>query len=388
MFNFFFKDQSVMTTIFHICRTQLRSAGLLIKTSKKFLVKGALLASVGMVAGCGNNGASQSSEVKGDDSAPPTQAMEASNGVTEAKAPKTIAISAIVEHPSLNDIRKGLLHGLAELGYQDGQNLTVNFQSAAGNMATAAQIAKQFVSDGPDAIVAITTPTAQSLAAATTSIPLIYTAVSDPVAAKLIGTDGKATQANITGLSSQLPLEPQIELFTKLVPNARRVGFVYSPGEANSVSIRDQLALELPKRGMELVDVPANRSADVANATRGLEGRADLIYTSLDNGVTSAMEAMVQVANELKIPVITSDEFGVRRGAMAALGVNDFDFGIATAKLVAEVLNGKAPNEVDPAVMNTLTLYLSPKHAQNQGVSIDESLLKDAINVDTVSPRQ
>lgn len=337
-----------------------------------------------LLTACGQNGSNTTAppaETKTDTATTPADAPA-------EKAAKKIAITAIVEHPSLDDIRLGVIDGLASLGYKDGQNLTVNFQSAQGSMATAGQIAKQFVSDNPDAIVAITTPTAQSLAAATTSIPLIYTAVSDPVAAKLIDTNNQGTQPNITGLSSQLPLEPQIDLFTKVKPDAKRIGFVYSPGEANSVAIKEQLAVELPKRGMTLVDIPANRSSDVADATRALAGKADLIYTSLDNGVASAMEAMVQVANELQIPVITSDEFSVRRGATAALGVNDYDFGLTTAKMVADVLDGKAPNEVPPQVMNTLTLFISPKHAAAQGVTVDLTTLGEGVNVDTTPPRQ
>lgn len=319
-------------------------------------------------------GCSQESPKTETASTPPT---------TEQKPNKTVAISAIVEHPSLDDIRRGVIHGLGELGYKEGQNLTVNFQSAQGNMATAGQIAKQFASDNPDAIVAISTPTSQTLAAATSTIPLIYTAVSDPVAAKLIDDKGVATQANITGLSSELPLEPQIALFTKIKPDAKRIGFVYSSGEANSVSLKERLAVELPKHGMTLVEIPINRSSDVSNATRALDGKADLIYTSLDNNVASAMEAMVSVANELKLPIITSDEFSVRRGATAGLGVNDFDFGVTTAKMVATALDGTPPAQIKPQVMNTLTLYISPKHAETQGVKIDETLLKDAINVDT-----
>lgn len=335
----------------------------------------ALTLAIALLTGCGN------------DKPTATPAEETTQDTTTQKAPKTIAIGAIVEHPSLDDIRKGVIYGLGQHGYQEGQNLTVNFQSAQGNMATMGQISKQFAADTPDAIIAITTPTAQSLAAATQSIPLIYTAVSDPVAAKLIDNNNQALQANITGLSSQLPLEPQLDLFTQIKPGAKRIGFVYSPGEANSVAIKEQLAIELPKRGMTLVDVPANRSADVAAATRALDGRADLIYTSLDNGVASAMEAMVGVANELKIPVIASDEFSVRRGASAGLGVNDFDFGVTTAKLVAQTLDGTKPTDIAPEVMNKLTLYVSPKHAQNQGVTISNELIKDAIDVDSL-PRK
>lgn len=308
--------------------------------------------------------------------------------MNESLPSKRIAISAIVEHPSLDDIRLGVLDGLASVGYTEGQNLTVNFQSAQGNMATAGQIAGQFAADAPDVIVAITTPTAQSLAAATQSIPLVYTAVSDPVAAKLITADNAAAQPNITGLSSQLPLEPQIELFSKIKPEAKRIGFVYTPSEANSVAIKDKLATLLPAYGMTLVDVPANRSAEVADATRALSGRADLIYTSMDNGVASAMEAMVMVANELRLPIITSDEFSVRRGATAGLGVNDYDFGRKTAEMVVRILKGEAPSSIPPAVMNTLTLYVSPTHGVAQGVTINETLLSEAVNVDVVKPRQ
>lgn len=318
----------------------------------------------------------------GGDKAPETPKAEPQATQTD-KAPKTIAISAIVEHPSLDDIRKGVVHGLGELGYKDGQNLTVHFQSAQGNMATAGQIAKQFASDNPDAIVAITTPTAQSIVAVTQEIPVVYTAVSDPVAAKLINEQGVANQPNITGLSSELPLEPQLALFTKIKPDAKRIGYVYSPSEANSVALKERLAVELPKAGMTLVDVPANRSADVANATRSLAGKVDLIYTSMDNGVASAMEAMVGVANEIDVPIVTSDEFSVRRGASVGLGVNDFDFGVMTAKMVAQVLDGTKPADIKPQVMNTLTLYVSPKHATEQGVSVSDELLKDAVNVDT-----
>lgn len=135
---------------------------------------------------------------------------------------------------------------MAAEGYVKGQNLTVNFQSAQGNTATAGQISKQFVADKPDAIVAISTPTAQSLAAATKEIPIVYTAVSDPVAAKLITQQNTPTQPNITGLSSQLPLAPQLDFMQKIMPSAKSIGYVFSAGEMNSVALRDKLNIALP----------------------------------------------------------------------------------------------------------------------------------------------
>ena len=309
-------------------------------------------------------------------------AATAENSTATDKPAKSIAITQIVEHPSLDDMRRGIIDELADNGYVEGQNLTVNFQSAQGNTATAGQIAKQFAGDNPDAIVAISTPSAQSVVAATTTIPIIYTAVSDPLGAKLITADGKPFQSNLTGLSSQLPLEPQLDLLQQIKPDLKTIGYVYSPGEANSVSLRENLKQALPARGLSLLDIPANRPTDIGMATRSLQGRADIIYTSFDNNVASAFEAMTQAANELKLPIIASDEFSVKRGATAALGVNDYDFGRATGKMVYRVLNGEAVNTIKPEVMNDLTLYVSPKHAKTQGVSLPAELLKNAINVD------
>lgn len=305
------------------------------------------------------------------------------NTATTDKPAKTLAITQIVEHPSLDDMRRGIIDELADNGYIEGQNLTINFQSAQGNTATAGQIAKQFAGDNPDAIVAISTPSAQSVVASTTSVPIVYTAVSDPLAAKLINADGTPFQANLTGLSSQLPLEPQIDLLQQIKPNAKTIGYVYSPGEANSVALRDRLKEMLPTRGLSILDIPANRPTDIGMATRSLQGRADIIYTSMDNNVASAFEAMTQAANELKMPIVASDEFSVQRGATAGLGVNDYDFGRKTGKMVYRILNGEAVSTIKPEIMNDLTLYVSPKHAKAQGVSLSAEIMKNAVDVDT-----
>ena len=313
---------------------------------------------------------------------PSTDTVASADTETTEKPAKNLAITQIVEHPSLDEMRRGIIDELADNGYVEGQNLTVNFQSAQGNTATAGQIAKQFAGDNPDAIVAISTPSAQSVVASTKTVPVIYTAISDPVAAKLIDQNNVPIQSNVTGLSSQLPIAPQLDNIQKIVPNAKTIGYVYSPGEINSVIVLNQLKELAPARGLEILDVTANRPTDVAMATRSLAGRADVIYTSLDNNVVSAFEAMAGAANELDIPVIASDEFSVRRGATAALGVNDYDFGRTTGKMVYRVLNGEAINTIKPEVMNTLTLYASPKHAAEQGTRLTDDLLKNAINVD------
>lgn len=293
---------------------------------------------------------------------------------------KTVAITAIVEHPALDDVRKGVIDELNEAGFTDGENLTINFQSAQGNTATAGQIAKQFVADSPDVIVAIATPSAQSVAAATSSIPLVFSAVTDPVAAKLVPKlDGSGT--NVTGASDALPYEPQIELMRQIIPDLKNVGYVYSPGEVNSTIVLKALKENLAPLGIDVHEAPAQRSNDIAMAARSLEGKVDMIYTSTDNNVVSAYESLFQIAKESKIPLIASDTSSVARGAVAALGVDYYVLGRETGKIVVRILNGENAGEIPVYTPQNLDLYVSPKNAEAEGITLPKAVIDRAKEV-------
>lgn len=291
-----------------------------------------------------------------------------------ANTQKTVNITAIVEHPALDAVRHGLIEELAQEGFKEGQNLKINFQSAQGNTATAGQIAKQFVAENPDVIVAIATPSAQSVVAATRSIPVVFSAVTDPVEAKLVPS-WEASGTNVTGASDQLPLDPQIDLMKQIIPNLKSVGYVYSPGEVNSTVVQKELESKLGAQGIKLVAVPAQRTTDIAPAARSLQGKVDVIYTSLDNNVVSAYESLYQAAKETKIPLIASDTDSVTRGAVAALGVNYRRLGQETGKIVGRVLNGEAAGSIKPYTMQDLDLYLSRTHAQEVGITLSPELI-------------
>lgn len=302
---------------------------------------------------------------------------------TTASAPVTtkyVAITAIVEHPALDDVRKGVIAQLKEEGFEEGRNLTLEFQSAQGNPATAAQIAKKFVGDKPDAVVAIGTPSAQAMLAATKEIPIVYAAVTDPVAAKLVPS-WEASGGNITGVSDQLPLEPQIDLMKKLVPNLKSVGYVYSPGEVNSTVVLEQLKADLSQQHIELVAVPAQRTTDVLTAARSLAGKVQLIYTSLDNNVVSSFESMYKAAKEIKVPLLASDTSSVSRGAVAALGVNYHDIGMETGKMVARILQGESAGAIPSQQMTKFDLYVSPKHADEEGITLSDEVKTQATTI-------
>lgn len=311
--------------------------------------------------------------------APETTAAESAAAPVTA-AVKQVAITAIVEHPALDAVRKGVIDELADEGFKDGDNLKVNFQSAQGNTATAGQIAKQFVGDNPDVIVAIATPSAQSVVAATNTIPVVFSAVTDPVEAKLVNS-WEASGTNVTGMSDMLPLEPQIELMQKVVPNLKTVGYVYSPGEVNSTVVLKELETKLKPMNISVAAVPAQRTTDIPMAARSLQGKADLIYTSLDNNVVSAYESLYQVAKETKIPLIASDTDSVKRGAVAALGINYYNMGRETGKIVGRILNGEAAGDIKPVLMKQLDLYVNPTYADEEGITLSDALISEAAEV-------
>ncbi len=292
-------------------------------------------------------------------------------------ADKTVAVTAIVEHPALDAVRDGVRDELKAAGFENGKGLKFEYQSAQGNTGTAAQIARKYVGDKPNAIVAIATPSAQAMVAATKDIPVVYSAVTDPVAAKLVKT-WEASGTNVTGVSDMSPLTKHLELIRKVAPNAKRVGVVYSPGEANSVAIVDALKKAAPAAGFVLVEASAARSIDVASAAQSLVGKADVIYAPTDNNVMSAFEGIVKVAQASKIPVVAADTDAVKRGAVAALGLNYYDIGRQTGKVVVRILNGEQPGQIASQTSSTFELHVNPAAAQKQGVTLSDELVKSA----------
>lgn len=313
----------------------------------------------------------------GGDKAPTEQKTETPAATADAK---TVAITAIVEHPSLDAVRKGAIEALAQEGYKEGQNLTVNFQSAQGNMGTAGQIAKQFAADNPDAIIAIATPSAQAVVSATTTVPVVFSAVTEPVEAKLVSKlDGSGT--NVTGASDVLPLEPQVVLIKELLPNVKNIGFVYSPGEVNSTVTLKNLKAVAQTQGVTIVEAPAQKSSDIAMAAQSLVGKVDMIYTSTDNNVVNAYEALAKVAKEGKIPLVSSDPGVIERGASVVLGVNYHQLGIETGKITARIFKGEKAGDIPVYSASELDLFVNKKNASEQGLTVPQSILDKAQKV-------
>jgi len=308
-----------------------------------------------------------------------TLAMSASFSVI-AEPMKSVAVTAIVEHPALDAVRDGVRNALNEAGYTEGENLKWQYQSAQGNTGTAAQIARKFIGDQADAIVAIGTPSAQAAVAGTKRIPIIFSAVTDPVEGQLTPS-WEASGTNVTGVSDVLELSKQMELVKQVVPDAKRLGMVFNPGEANSVAVVTALKEILPAYDLTLVEAAAPRSVDVGTAARSLVGKVDVIYTNTDNNVVSAYEALVKVGNDTSTPLIASDTDSVKRGAIAALGVNYLDLGEQTGRIVVRILEGENPGDIKPQTSENVQLFVNLSAAEKQGVTLSQELIDSAAEV-------
>ncbi|EKF9471258.1 ABC transporter substrate-binding protein [Vibrio cholerae] len=288
-----------------------------------------------------------------------------------------VAVSQIVEHPALDATRQGLLDGLKAKGYEEGKNLEFDYKTAQGNPAIAVQIARQFVGENPDVLVGIATPTAQALVSATKTIPIVFTAVTDPVGAKLV-KQLEQPGKNVTGLSDLSPVEQHVELIKEILPNVKSIGVVYNPGEANAVSLMELLKLSAAKHGIKLVEATALKSADVQSATQAIAEKSDVIYALIDNTVASAIEGMIVAANQAKTPVFGAATSYVERGAIASLGFDYYQIGVQTADYVAAILEGKEPGSLDVQVAKGSDLVISKTAAEQLGITIPEAVLARA----------
>lgn len=299
----------------------------------------------------------------------------------------TVGISQFAEHGSLDNCREGFLQGLDEAGYVEGENLTVIYENAQSDTGTAATISDSFVSQGVDLVCAIATPTAMSAynSCMDTEIPVIYTAVSDPLSAGLIDEEG-ANVGNITGTCDQLPVKEQLEMIRELMPDAKTVGILYTTSEANSISTIETYKELAGDYGFEIVDTGISTIADVELAAQDLAGKVDCISNLTDNTVVSALQTVLAAANDAGIPVFGSEIEQVRNGCMAAMGLDYVQLGRQTGAMAAKVLKGEATAEELPyETIEGASLYVNIEAASNLGYEFSEETLDSAEEIfDTI----
>ena len=286
----------------------------------------------------------------------------------------TVSVTQIVEHPSLDAVRQGFMDELKALGIE----ATFNVHSAQGNIATANQIASQILGERPDIVLAIATPTAQAAAQKIKDIPILITAVTDPVGAGLVKSLN-APGANITGMTDRSPVDRQLALIKEIVPSVKRLGVIYNAGEANSVATFEQVKAEAVKLGWQVAPATVANSAGVNQAAKSLVGKADAIYVGTDNTVITALEAIIKVCQQSKLPLFTADNDSVQRGSVAALAVDYHRMGKQTAHMAKRILvDGVKPASMPVEDLLELELYVNKGAAKAMGVTVPQAVLSRA----------
>ena len=295
----------------------------------------------------------------------------------------TIGISQFAEHGSLDNCREGFLEGLKEAGYEEGKNLTIEYQNAQADTGNAATIADSFVNKKVDLICAIATPSAMSAynSAMDADIPVIYTAVSDPSGAGLVNEDGPNV-GNITGTSDKLPVTEQMALIRELMPDAKKIGILYTTSEANSVSTIQEYKDHAEEYGFEIVDTGINTIADVEMAAKDLASKVDCISNLTDNTVVSALQTVLAAANDAKIPVFGSEVEQVKNGCVAAVGIDYVALGKQTGEMAAKVLKGEATAAETPfEICEGGNVYVNTEAAGNIDFTISDDVLGEAAEI-------
>ena len=301
-----------------------------------------------------------------------TMAMTSSALVFAEDAEYTIGIEQFAEHGSLDNCREGFLQGLAEEGIVEGENLTVDYKNAAADMGTAGQISDSFASNNVDMMVGIATPSAQSCfnAAMDKEIPVIFTAVTDPVAAELAAEDGTPA-GEITGTSDKLPVQLQLEMIREILPEAKTIGILYTTSEANSESAIKEYEALAPDYDFEIVTKGITATADIPLAAEAILEDVDCLTNLTDNTVVASLPTILEMANEKNIPVFGSEIEQVKIGCLAAEGLDYVALGVQTGKMAAQVLKGeKKASEIPYETIEEAALYLNTKVAENLGIEI------------------
>lgn len=352
----------------------------------------AAMMAAAMITGCGQTAATTvetaaDTTVQTQESTADTESTAADTAAADGES-YTIGISQFAEHGSLDNCREGFLEGLKEEGIEEGKNLKVEYKNSAADMGTASQIASSFVSDKVDLICGIATPSAQTAynAAMDTDISVIYTAVTDPKAAELADDKGNPV-GEVTGTSDKLPIEAQLKMIRELLPDAKKIGILYTTSEANSVSAIAEYKEKVGDYGFELVEKGITNTSEIALATDDLLSQVDCISNLTDNTVVSSLATILDKANAANIPVFGSEIEQVKLGCLAAEGLDYVALGKQTGKMAAKVLKGeKKASEMPFETITEAGLYLNTKVAENLGITVEDDLKNSAVETyDSIS---
>ena len=283
-----------------------------------------------------------------------------------------IGISQFITHQSLDATREGFVDELAKQGYIEGENIEIDLQNAQGEQRNLKTISQQ-LAESSDVVLAIATPSAQSLANTTQTTPVIFSAVTDPVSAKLVESR-EHPGGNVTGTSDQSSdaISTQINLIKKVLPKAKTIGILYTQSEPNSVVQKDEAKRLLEEKGFTVVEKTILDSNNVKAAAESLMAEVDMIFVPTDNIISSTMETVKQVSIKHKVPVFGGSTEMVAVGGLYNYGTNYEELGRQTARMLVRVLKGEKPENIAVELPEKLELHTNQEMADALGIDISK----------------
>lgn len=288
-----------------------------------------------------------------------------------------IGVLQLIQHPALDDANKGFIEALKDRGYIDGENIEIDQKNAQGKIDIANQIAGQFVTDDKDLIFTIATPSTQAACNATDEIPIVYTAVTDPVTDGLVKSM-KSSGNNVTGTSDAVSIKEQLELLKKLMPEAKTVGVIYTTSETNSVNQVKELNKLSKKYDLKIKEIGVSNINEInQNLTNGLEG-VDVLYAPTDNNVAASYELVAKICLEYKVPMMAAEPAAIEAGGFICKGIDYYELGKMAGCKAADILDGKSPTDIESETMEELKITINKDVANKLEIEIPEDVLKDA----------
>ncbi len=291
-----------------------------------------------------------------------------SNGTEEAKNIYTIGINQLVQHDALDASREGFLEGLKEKGFEEGKNLKVDYQNAQGDISIAKTISDQFVTSKVDMIFSIATSSLQASYNATKDIPIVFTAVTDPIEAG-VAKSFESSGTNVTGTSDMVSMEEQLDLLTNLVKDIKTLGVV------------QELKKEASKRGINIKEISVTTVNEVNQNLNAAIGSIDALYAPTDNTVASAYDLVGNICVSKNIPMLCGEEAGVSKGGLCSIGIDYFKLGKEAGYKAAEILNGTKPSDIEITTLSDMSITINTDVAEKLNIEIPEDINAKALKV-------
>lgn len=330
------------------------------KKITKIMMAGLL--SVMLLASCGNSQQNTEEKEAGD---------------ANADGMKKVGVIQLVEHEALDNSYKGFVEGLKEAGYTENENVTIDFNNAQGDQSNTTTIAQKLKNDNPDLIFAIATPAAQAVANQTAEIPIVVTAVTDPKVAGLVDSN-EAPGGNVTGTSDLTPVEDQINLIKDMLPEATRLGVMYTSSEDNSILQAEMARTAGEAAGFEITEYTVSKTEDIMAVAQSAIGNVDVIYIPTDNLLAANMPAVSQITTPAKIPLIVGEKGMMEQGGLATKGIDYFELGKQTGAMAGRILDGEKPADMPIEYQEDSVLYVNQAVADELGITLPQEILDQA----------